>query len=48
MAKDTETEREKTRSSPQALRSRFWMVPQIDLLAQLLRSDPAIGYVHPS
>jgi hypothetical protein len=39
---------EKTRYSPQPLRSSFWMVPRIDLLAQLLRSEPAIGYVHPT
>jgi ribonuclease HI len=48
MAKDTETERGKDSILPQPLRSRFWMVPQIDLLAQLLRSEPAIGYVHPT
>jgi hypothetical protein len=39
---------DKTRSSSQPIRSRFKMVPHIDLLAQLLRSEPAIGYVHPT
>jgi hypothetical protein len=39
---------EKTRPPPQRLRSRFWMVPQIDLLAQLIRSEPAIGYLLPT
>jgi hypothetical protein len=37
---------EKTQFNLQPLRSHFWIVPQIDLLAQLLRSGPPTGYVH--
>jgi hypothetical protein len=38
----------KTRYPPQPLRSRFQMVSRIDFLAQLLRSELAIGYMHPT